>query len=44
MAETPDTPRPYEPPRIEQVLTPDDLEREVLYAGVTDFAISGPPA
>ena len=24
---------PYEPPRIEQVLTPEDLEREVLYAG-----------
>ena len=29
----PTAPRPYEPPRIEQVLTPDDLEREVLYAG-----------
>jgi hypothetical protein len=23
----------YESPRVEQVLTPDDLEREVLYAG-----------
>jgi hypothetical protein len=23
----------YEPPRVEQVLTPADLEREVLYAG-----------
>lgn len=23
----------YEPPRIEIVLTPEDLEREVLYAG-----------
>ena len=25
---------PYEAPRIETVLTPDELEREVLYAGV----------
>jgi hypothetical protein len=24
---------PYEPPRINTVLTPDDVEREVLYAG-----------
>jgi hypothetical protein len=24
----------YEPPRVEQVLTPADLEREILYAGV----------
>jgi hypothetical protein len=23
----------YEPPRVEQVLAPVDLEREVLYAG-----------
>jgi hypothetical protein len=23
----------YEPPRIERVLTPAELEREVLYAG-----------
>ena len=23
----------YEPPRVEQVLTPVDLEHEVLYAG-----------
>ena len=36
MAETPDTPRPYEPPRIEHILTPEDLEREFLYAGPTD--------
>ena len=38
MAEStpPTTPRPYEPPRIERVLTPDALEREVLYAGSTD--------
>jgi hypothetical protein len=26
-------PRGYEPPRVEQVLTPAELEREVLYAG-----------
>ena len=25
----------YEPPCIEQVLQPEDLEREVAYAGVT---------
>ena len=25
----------YEPPRIEEVRTPADLEREVLYAGPT---------
>ena len=24
----------YDPPRVEQVLTPDELEREVHYAGV----------
>jgi hypothetical protein len=29
MAETP----PYEPPRIERVLTPEDLAREIQYAG-----------
>ncbi len=32
------TGRPYDPPRVEQVLSPDDLEREVHYAGT---AISG---
>ena len=26
-------PRDYEPPRVERVLTPAELEREVLYAG-----------
>jgi hypothetical protein len=31
---------PYEPPRIERVLTPEDLAREVLYAGVTDLLIT----
>jgi hypothetical protein len=34
MAETPAVAPPYEPPRIEQILTPEDLEREVQYAGV----------
>ena len=24
----------YEPPRVERVLGPDDLEREIVYAGV----------
>jgi hypothetical protein len=24
---------PYEPPRVEAVLTPEDLTREILYAG-----------
>jgi hypothetical protein len=33
MAETPDVAQPYEPPHIERVLTPEDLEYEVLYAG-----------
>jgi len=31
----------YEPPRIETVLTADELAREVLYAGAT---ISNPPS
>ena len=30
MAETPDSAKPYEPPHIERVLTPEDLEREAL--------------
>lgn len=29
----PSTSRAYEAPRIENVLSPDDLEREMLYAG-----------
>jgi hypothetical protein len=33
MAETPSIAPPYEPPRIERVLTPEDLAREVQYAG-----------
>jgi hypothetical protein len=28
----------YEPPRVERVLTPAELEREVLYAGDTTGA------
>jgi hypothetical protein len=27
----------YEPPRVERVLTPAELEREILYAGVPTF-------
>jgi hypothetical protein len=26
----------YEPPRIERVLTPEELAREIQYAGATD--------
>ena len=36
----PERPHGYEPPGVEQVLTPADLEREVLYAGVP---IATPP-
>ena len=32
---------PYEPPRIERVLTPEDLASEIQYAGATaDFVSS----
>lgn len=30
----------YEPPRVERALGPDDLEREVVYAGVTILTAS----
>jgi hypothetical protein len=30
----------YEPPRVEQVLSPAELEREILYAGI-DFTVDG---
>jgi len=33
MAETPSIAPPYEPPRIERVLTPEDLACEIMYAG-----------
>ncbi len=29
----PDPPDGYQPPGVEKVLTPADLEREILYAG-----------
>ena len=32
-------PHGYEPPRVEQVLTPAELEREALYAG--DLSLPG---
>jgi hypothetical protein len=38
MAETSDRIRSYEPPCIERVLTPEELEREILYAGQTDIS------
>ena len=41
MAETPPVAPPYEPPRIERVLTAEDLAQEILYAGPpasTDFS------
>jgi len=34
----------YEPPRIERVLTPAELEREILYAGVPTGQDSEVPA
>ncbi len=30
-------PVPYEPPRVDLVLTPGELEREVLYAGGSSY-------
>jgi len=33
LIQEPHNPAPYEAPRIETVLTPEELEREVLYAG-----------
>ena len=38
MADTREIAPLYEPPRIERVLTSEDLERETLYAGDTDSA------
>jgi hypothetical protein len=29
----PPDPSTYEPPRIERILTPEDMEREVMFAG-----------
>ena len=33
-----DPPDGYEPPGVERVLTPADLEREILYAGPVDVS------
>ena len=33
MADTAPIAPPYEPPRIERVLTPGDLAHEIMYAG-----------
>jgi hypothetical protein len=35
-------PAKYEPPRVEQVMGPRDLEREVLYAGTAKLS-NAPP-
>jgi hypothetical protein len=32
-ASTPAVQHPYEPPRVERLLTQEDLEQEVLYGG-----------
>ena len=40
MAKTPPIALSYEPPRIERVLTAEDLAREALYAGPTDLLVS----
>jgi hypothetical protein len=42
MAETPPIIPPYEPPRIERVLTPDDLAREIRYAGDSVITVDEP--
>ena len=33
-------PASYEPPRIEKILTPEDLEREAQYAGISQGPVS----
>jgi hypothetical protein len=37
VTENPSPSQPYEPPHIERVLTAEDLEREVQYAGKNSF-------
>jgi hypothetical protein len=44
MTETPPLARPYEPPRIERVLTSEELTREILYAGVISADADGSSA
>jgi hypothetical protein len=39
----PTPPTSYEPPRIDRVFTPEDLERELLYAGVTLVTLTDDP-
>ena len=45
-SESPSPRRPepvhYEPPRVERVLSPEDLEREVLYAGIVILTVLPP--
>jgi len=40
MAETAPIAQPYEPPRIERILTPEDLAHEVMYAGPGVLSLS----
>lgn len=40
MTETPPIAPPYEPPRIERILTPEDLAHEVMYAGPGVLSLS----
>jgi hypothetical protein len=42
MAEMPELNRLYEPPGIEQILTPEDLVREIQYAGSAVIAVDAP--
>lgn len=36
-----DAPKEYEPPAVEEALSPDDLSREVHYAGVVGSPAPG---
>jgi hypothetical protein len=40
MAETAPKTQPYEPPRIERILTPEDLTHEIMYAGPGVLSLS----
>lgn len=42
-ADTEASPADYSAPKIESVITPADLEREVHYAGATDAISLGQP-
>jgi hypothetical protein len=42
MEETPPIAPSYEPPRIERVMTPEDLAREVMYSGPGLITVDDP--